>query len=58
VRFFGVEREVIVPMEVEMLRKSCFESCSQLERIDFEDGSRLKKIGKFAIASCISLWYP
>jgi hypothetical protein len=55
VRYFGDEAEIIVSMQVEKLGKSCFESCNRIERIDFENGSRLKTIGAFALSNCESL---
>jgi hypothetical protein len=55
VRCFGSAIEVIVPMNVEVLGKSCFESCIYIEGITFENGSRLKKIGRSALCGCESL---
>jgi hypothetical protein len=55
VRYFGREVEVIVPKNVLELRKSCFECLNQLERVVFEEGSKLRKIGRSALAESKSL---
>jgi hypothetical protein len=55
VRFFGGELTVIVPAKVEILGKSCFEACNQLEGIDFENGSQLRIIDRSALSNCGSL---
>jgi hypothetical protein len=52
VRYFGREREVIVPKTVEVLRKSCFESINSFERVVFENGSKLRQIGSSAFSNC------
>jgi hypothetical protein len=55
VRYFGSERRVIVPRDVEVLQKSCFQSINSLEEIIFENGSKLKTIGPSALSECKSL---
>jgi hypothetical protein len=52
VRYFGIGQEVRVAMNVERLGKSCFESCTNLLRVVFENGSRLRRIGPSAFADC------
>jgi hypothetical protein len=52
VRCFGQVREVIVRATVEMLGKSCFEKCKHLERVVFENGSKLRRIGPCALSGC------
>jgi hypothetical protein len=52
VRYFGSERKVHVPKTVEVLGKSCFESCNQLEGLFFESGSKLRQIGRSALSGC------
>jgi hypothetical protein len=55
VRYFGRELEVNVPVTVEVLKKSSFEKCNTVEHILFESGSKLLRIGRFAISHCTSL---
>jgi hypothetical protein len=55
VRYFGFLHRVMVPMNAELLRKSCFEYCRRLLRIAFEAGSKLREIGPCAICDCASL---
>jgi hypothetical protein len=55
VRYFGRELEVKVPAKVAILRKSCFEGCNQLERIEFEEDSKLVHIGRSALSNCETL---
>jgi hypothetical protein len=55
VRYFGREVEVLVPKKVETLRKSCFEGSHCVERVVFEDESRLLRICRSALAYCSSL---
>jgi hypothetical protein len=52
VRYFGREQEVIVPKTVEVLGKSCFQSCSHVEKVIFENGSKLRRIGSSALSDC------
>jgi hypothetical protein len=52
VRYFGRARVIIVSGRVEVLGKSCFESCSHIERIAFERGSTLRRIGSSALSGC------
>jgi hypothetical protein len=52
VRYFGRGRKVIVPVKVELLGKSCFESCDHAERVIFENGSKLRTIGPSALSRC------
>jgi hypothetical protein len=52
VRYVGRGRKVIVPKTVQILWKSCFESCTHIESIVFESGSKLMHIGFSALASC------
>jgi hypothetical protein len=55
VRYFGLGRDVIVPLKVEVLGKSCFESCRTVENVTFENGSQLRIIGPSALSGCKSL---
>jgi hypothetical protein len=55
VRYFGIEREIFVPSEVEVLQKSCFESLQRLGKLEFASGSRLRRIGRSALSGCESL---
>jgi hypothetical protein len=55
VRYFGLDREIVVGNKVEVLGKSCFEGCKHLDRIDFEIGSELERIGSAALRDCIAL---
>jgi hypothetical protein len=52
VRYFGRARDVTVSREVEVVGKSCFESCSHIENIFFESGSELRQIGSSALSGC------
>jgi hypothetical protein len=55
VRSFGIRRKIVVPREVEILQKSCFELLHTLTEVKFESGSKLRKIGRSAVAGCDSL---
>jgi hypothetical protein len=55
VRYFGRDREIIIGKQVKVLRKSCFEGCKHLDRIGFEPGSGLARIGADALRGCESL---
>jgi hypothetical protein len=55
VRFFGIEGEIIVGKEVEVLQKSCFESFWQLRELRIERGSKLRRICRSALSGCNSL---
>jgi hypothetical protein len=55
VRYFGVDREIVVGKNVKALGKSCFEGCKDLDRIYFEAGSELEQIGRSAVRDCESL---
>jgi hypothetical protein len=55
VRYFGEELEIIVPSKVEILGKSCFEACNEFEQILFANDSKLRRIGRSALANCESL---
>jgi hypothetical protein len=55
VRFFGRELEIAIHAKVEILRKSCFEGCDHVEKIQFENGSKLLRISRSALSDCSSL---
>jgi hypothetical protein len=55
VRFFGRELEAVVPGKVEIVGKSSFEECRQVERILFENESKLRIICRSALSNCTSL---
>jgi hypothetical protein len=55
VRYFGLDRDITIGRNVKVLRKSCFEGCKYLDRIDFEIGSELERIGPAALRDCESL---
>jgi hypothetical protein len=55
VRYFGLHREIVVGRRVKNLRKSSFEGCRELDRIDFEIGAELERIGPAALRDCVSL---
>jgi hypothetical protein len=52
VRSFGRERTVIIRKTVEVLGKSCFQSCCCISSIVFEPGSPLRRICRSAFAGC------
>jgi hypothetical protein len=56
VRHFGRDREIVVGRKVKVLRKSCFEGCKFLDRVSFEAGSELERIGHAALRDCTSLF--
>jgi hypothetical protein len=61
VRYFGRELDVKVGAKVELLGKSCFEKCEQVERVIFDNGSQLRRISRSALSHCDSLrsiWIP
>jgi hypothetical protein len=39
-------------MGIELLGKSCFESCTRIETVVFEDGSQLRRISPLAFSGC------
>jgi hypothetical protein len=55
VRYFGFGGEIFMSMTVEELGKSCFESHNHLRRIVFESGSKLRLIGEYGLAGCLSI---
>jgi hypothetical protein len=55
VRYFGLDRDIIVRQEVKVFRNSCFECCKYLDQIIFEPGSELERIGQAAFRDCVSL---
>jgi hypothetical protein len=55
VKSFGLEREIFVPREVEILQQCCFRSMGHLTEVKFESGSRLMKICRSALSGCDSL---
>jgi hypothetical protein len=52
VRYFGQDRELHIGKKVHILRKSCFQGCDSLEKIDFEVGSELVRIDRAALRDC------
>jgi hypothetical protein len=54
-RYFGRDGDVLVPETVEILGKSCFESCDHIQGIVFEPGSKLRQIGRSAFLGCAFL---
>jgi hypothetical protein len=52
VRYFGTEREVVIPENVEILGKSCFEGSNTLESLILEKYAKLKTIGPSALSRC------
>jgi hypothetical protein len=56
VRYFGLDREILVGRNVTVLEKSCFGRCKHLGQIDFEIGSELDRIGPAALRGCG--WLP
>jgi hypothetical protein len=52
VRYIGRNHDIIVPNTIEILGKSCFESCNHVEKVVFEDGSKLRQIGPSAFTGC------
>jgi hypothetical protein len=48
VKYFGWERDVPVPVDVEVLQKSNFESCNHVAKVVFENGSKQRIIGSSA----------
>jgi hypothetical protein len=52
VRYFGRERYIDVRRRVEVVGNSCFESCSHLEKVLFEEGSKLRAICWSSFLGC------
>ena len=50
----AIER-VFIPKGVREIQDSAFEDCKSLREVIFEEGSKLKKIGKCAFQSCSRL---
>jgi hypothetical protein len=57
VRYFGMEREVFVGQNVEVVRRSSFESCHHVQRLVFESDSKLRTIGSSGLADGKSLMF-
>jgi hypothetical protein len=55
VKYFGLEQEIVVPMEVEVLHNSCFALLGNLTKLKIESGSKLRRIGRYALTGCESL---
>jgi hypothetical protein len=55
VKSFGLKRKIIVPLKVEILRKSSFESWEHVTEVKLEGGSKLRKICRSALSGCDSL---
>jgi hypothetical protein len=55
VRYFGLDREIVIGRQVKVLGKSCFEGCDHLDNIYFEPGSELERIDRSALRRCVSL---
>jgi hypothetical protein len=55
VRCFGFEREIFLPIRVELLQKSRFEAMRLLTELNIESGSKLRRIGRSALSGCDSL---
>jgi hypothetical protein len=55
VKLFGCEPDVIVAANVRVLGESCFQSQDRLQRVIFEHDSKLRTIGRSALAECIEL---
>jgi hypothetical protein len=55
VRYFGLDREIVVHRKVKVLGKSCFERCKHLDKIEFKIGSELERVGRAALHDCVSL---
>jgi hypothetical protein len=55
VRYFGREFEITIPAKVEILRKSCFQVCTLINKILFENDSRLQTIARYGLSDCESL---
>jgi hypothetical protein len=55
VRAFGVEHEIVVPGNAEMLGNACLQGRRHLARIVFTRRSRLRRIGQDAFSDCRSL---
>jgi hypothetical protein len=55
VRYFGLDREIVIGAKVKVMGKSCFERCKHIDQIDFEPGSELDRIGPAALRDCRSL---
>jgi hypothetical protein len=55
VRYFGLDREITLGKKVKVLGSLCFEDCRHLDKIAFEIGSELERIGPGALRGCSSL---
>jgi hypothetical protein len=43
-------REIVIPASVEVLGEECFLGCTLLQSITFEQGSRLREVGRSAFS--------
>jgi hypothetical protein len=55
VKSIGIQREIFVSREVEVLHSTCFRSLWHLTEVKFESESKLRKIGRSALSGCDSL---
>jgi hypothetical protein len=55
VRYSDREGKVIVPKDVQVLRKSFFEAIDYVQESELESGSKLNTIGISALSNCTSL---
>ncbi len=51
----GKITEVIIPKQVEELKRSCFNGCTGLTEVKFNEGAQLTKIGLSAFQNCTKL---
>ena len=54
-KYTGNDRSVFIPKNITVIGTNCFRRCSELERVTFEAGSRLKRIGRSAFFYCKDL---
>jgi hypothetical protein len=55
VRYFGLDRAIVVGKKFQVLRRSCFERWNHLDKVNFEVGSGLERIDRAALRECQSL---
>jgi hypothetical protein len=55
VRYFGLAKSVVIPAHIEILAGYSFTSCTELENVEFESGSKIREVGKAAFSECSSL---
>ena len=50
----GTDKDVVIPKEIKIIGKSAFENNSTVETIEFDKGSQVDTIARYAFKDCVS----